>query len=117
VLITALLVMVAAVLRFMYGPPLYPRFHNYGVVQTSIGLAVVACGGEGAGQCGNTTAMVFASCSPQFHVYFRESTATDDQLVRALMGKRPPSGNRWVVECGGADAMIHGQPLAHLESD
>lgn len=117
VLIAALLVLVAAVLRFMYGPPVFPSFHNYGVVHTSVGVAVAACGGETGEGCGDVTAIRFASCSPQFHAYFNESSASDDQLVRKLIGKRPPSGNRWVVECGGAKAMIRGQPIAHLESD
>jgi len=119
VLTVALLVMVAAVLRFMYGPPLYPSFRNYGVVHTSVGLAVVACGGKGAGQCGSTTAIIFTSCSPQWRDYFAHTSdpTSLDRLVRTLIGKRPPSGNRWVAYCGAAHEMFQGQPLAKLKSN
>jgi hypothetical protein len=102
--------------RFMY-PPSQPAFRNYGVAQTSIGNAAVFCGGETGGACGVETALRFVSCSPRFHEYFDDATATDDEQVRRLIGKRPPSGDRWVVQCGGADAMIKGRPPAQLEAN
>jgi hypothetical protein len=113
----ALLAAAAGVFRFTFLQPTQPTFHNYGVLRTSIGIADVACGGEASDGCGVDTAIRFASCSPHFYAYFDGSTATNDQKVRSLIGKHPPSGNRWVVECGGADAMIQGQPLARLASN
>jgi hypothetical protein len=113
----ALFVLAAGVFRFTFLQPTPVTFHNYGVVRTSIGVADVACGGDADERCAVGTTIRFASCSPQFHAYFDGSTATGDRLVRTLIGKRPPSGNLWVVECGGADAMIQGQPLARLTSN
>lgn len=103
-----LLVAAAGMLRFMYGPPLQPVFRNFGLVQTSIGVAVVACGGEAAPGCGIGTALIFASCSPQWRAYFAVTSDPSalDALVRVLIRKPPPSGNRWAVYCGGADAML-----------
>jgi hypothetical protein len=102
--------------HFMYAPS-QPAFRNYGVVQTSIGMAAVACGGETSGGCGVETALRFVSCSPRFHDYFDNAPATDDELVRRLVGKAPLSGDRWIVQCGGADAMIESRPLAELEAN
>ena len=114
----ALLVVVAGTFRFTFLLPVPPTFHNYGIVRTSIGVADVACGGEASDGCGVDTAIRFASCSSQFREYFTSSGyPTDDQEVRTLIGKRPPSGNRWIAECGSADDMIQGQPLAALRSN
>jgi hypothetical protein len=109
-LLAALVGASAVVLRFIYVRP--PMFHNYGVVHTSIGTAAVACGGEVSRGCGIETAIIFTACTPRYRSYFDATTASDDELARALVGKRPPSGNRWVVECGAADAMVRGQPPA-----
>ena len=118
-LTVALLVMAASVLRFMFGPPLQPSFRNYGIVRTSIGVADVSCGGDTAEGCGDVTAIRFASCSPRWRDYFGVTSdpVSDDRRVRRLLGKRPPSGNRWVVYCGGGDAMIQGRPLARLKPE
>jgi len=117
VFIVALLVTAAAVLRFMYAAPA-PRFHNYGIVHTPLGLAAVACGGE-TSECGKETAIRFESCSPQWRDYFSAvaKRTSLDHLARELIGKRPPSGDEWSVQCGGADGMIQGQPLAKLEAN
>jgi hypothetical protein len=112
-LVPALLVGTAVALRFTFVPA-HPTFYNYGVVHTRIGTAVVACAGEAGTGCGVDTAIRFTSCSARFRAYFADSMATQDQLVRALIGKRPPSGEGWDVHCGGAAAMIEGQPLTRL---
>jgi hypothetical protein len=82
-----------------------PGFRSYGVVETRIGRAAITCGGEVSRGCGIETAIRFQACSPAFHEYFAGSRGYD-QLVHELIGRDPPSGRRWVVECGGADAMI-----------
>ena len=107
----------AVLFRFTFLQSAPVGFRNYGIVNTSIGVADVACGGEASEGCGVDTAIRFEACSREFHAYFNGSTATADRLVRTLTGKRPPSGNRWIVECGGADAMIDGKPLARLASN
>ena len=115
-----MIVVLAAVfaLRLTFGAYAPPSFHNYGTIETTFGTAAVVCGGEGGpGGCGANTKLVVQTCT---HAYFDYFNASDpvrvDQLVRQLTGKRPPSGNRWLVECGGADAMIQGQPPAQLAS-
>lgn len=116
----ALLVASAGAVRFTFLRPPHPAFHNYGVVRTSIGVADVACGGEASDGCGVDTAIRFASCSSQFREYFgfdSSGYASEDLQVRTLIGKRPPSGNRWIAECGSAGDMIQAQPLAKLESN
>lgn len=112
--VVAVLVLAVTAFRFTFHST-QATFHNYGVVYTSIGIADVACGGEASSGCGASTAIRFASCSQRFHDYFSSAEGSGDQLVRSLIAKRPPSGTKWVVECGGADAMIHGQPLAQLK--
>jgi hypothetical protein len=102
VVVLALIVVAAAlVLRFAFEPT-PPMFENYGVLQTSLGPAVVACGGEVTGPCGETTALVFRSCDAveaNFPGRFTEPERTD-RAVRELTGKRPPSGSQWSVACG-----------------
>jgi hypothetical protein len=111
-----LLLFAAVALRFTFGGT-EPAFRNYGVIDTRLGVAVVACGGEASRGCGEDTALRFASCSAPFHAFFDNSPFSDDELVRTLIHKRPPSGERWIVECGGAAAMIHGQRPAQLRSN
>jgi hypothetical protein len=87
--------------------PSSPGFHEYGVVETPIGRAAIACGGE-ASRCGVETAIRFGACSAAFRTYFSTAAESDDRMVRSLVGHAPPSGDRWVVECDGAGAMIRG---------
>jgi hypothetical protein len=117
--VCALVLVAAAVVRATFFGSSQASFHNFGVVHTAIGTAAVACGGEASDGCGVDTVIRFASCSTQFHDYFGAvaDAARNDQLVRALIGQRPPSGDRWTVGCGGADGMIAAQPLAHLASN
>jgi hypothetical protein len=114
-----MLATMAVAFALTFGTFEQPSFRNYGVIHTSLGLAVVTCGGETSEGCGNETAIGFAACSPEWHGYFAETSSptTTDRLVRTLIGKRPPSGNRWVVECGAAGPMFQGEPLARLKSN
>ena len=109
-----LILVVGAVLRFTFeGPP--ADFRNFGVIQTQVGVAQVVCGGEFLARCGETTAVVFGTCSldAEWRTYFRmpdtrrPSDGEVDAFVRQLIGKRPPSGKRWDVDCR------NGYPFGH----
>jgi hypothetical protein len=102
VLGAVLLFVLVPVVRYTLQLDKPPMFQNFGVIETSIGSAVVACGGEVTGACGETTALVFGSCDTiraNFPESFSDPKKTD-QEVRDLIGKRPPSGSQWSVACG-----------------
>jgi hypothetical protein len=113
-----LLATVCGVVKVVFLQSQPATFHNYGVVNTSIGVGAVACGGEVSAGCGVESTIRFEQCSPRYYAYYDAATPErTDQLVRRLTGARPPSGNRWTVQCGAADAMIVGQPPVRLESN
>jgi hypothetical protein len=104
--VLALLIVLGAVVRFTFeGPP--SDWRNFGVIHTQVGVAQVVCGGEFVAKCGETTALVFGTCSlsADWRTYFRmpdgrrPSDTEVDASVRRLIGKRPPSGPRWDVDC------------------
>jgi hypothetical protein len=104
ILKVAVLIGAAALLLHLMYPTEPPDFRNFGVVNTSLGTAIVACGGEVASDpgCGGQTALVFDSCPAMERTfpYHWDDPAKTDAAVRALIGKRPPSGSRWTVACG-----------------
>ncbi len=77
-------------------------FRNFGVIQTQIGPAVVACGGEVTESCGDTTALVFESCKTvrEYFPNANDAPTNTDRKVRRLIEKRPPFGSQWAVYCG-----------------
>ena len=112
--IVLLLITAALVVRFAFeAPP--PDFRDFGVIQTQVGVAEVACGGD-LTRCGDTTALVFPSCSlsAPWNRYFPRGATNTDALVRNLIGKRPPSGPRWDVTC--RDGYPLGSKTARLKS-
>jgi hypothetical protein len=119
--VVVLVVAFAAVVRFAFeGPP--ADFRDFGAVRTQVGVAEVDCGGE-LTRCGETTALVFPTCSldADWRVYFRmpdsrrPSDAEVDASVRRLVGARPPSGHLWDVTCRNGFPLGH--HLAKLASD
>jgi hypothetical protein len=112
VFVAALAIGATGVLRFMYAAPM--DSHNFGTVQTRFGTAGVVCGGDTAPRCGDSTGLAFAKCTPDLMAYFN-SVAEYDVRARALLGKRPPTGNKWYLLCGWGP-LVRGAP-AHLESN
>src|SRR5258708_39811410 len=94
-----MLATMAVAVALTFGAFEQPSFRNYGVIHTSLGLAVVTCGGETSEGCANETAIRFAACSPEWYGYFPETSTptTTDRLGLALNGHWRPSGQRCFV--------------------
>jgi hypothetical protein len=115
-LVVALLFVSVRLVRYVFTTP--SDFHYYGTVETRFGTAGVFCGGDAAPRCGEGTALEVPKCDYQtrtrvsFYSGGRKIVAVvTHSAVNAeeLVGKRPPSGDEWVLGCGNA-AMIRGGP-------
>jgi len=85
---------------FMYDGPRTLEYHIFGVTETQFGKAVVMCGGESATPCAEGTTLRLIHCTNAAAAYFSDDAAKTDSEVRALIGKRPPKGDRWEPYCG-----------------
>jgi hypothetical protein len=82
----------------------YPAsFRYFGTVHTRFGDASMVCGEEAMPACGAGTHLEFVRCPATLSAYFRGyyyPAFKSDQRIRALIGRRPPSGQLWSWGCG-----------------
>ena len=117
-LVVALLFVSVRLVRYTFQLGAPPDFHYYGTVETRFGTAGVFCGGDAAPACGDGTALELPTCTQAVRAYFTNDTGMPqvaggfdyvDAQARALLGKRPPSGDTWAFGCGNG-VMIRGGP-------
>lgn len=108
----AMALVVVPAVRYTFNIGMPPMFHYYGTVSTRFGTAGVFCGGDSGVPCGDGTTLELPKCTTEVTGYFEGHA---DAADRELLGKRPPSGDKWSLGCGNP-AMIRGAP-AHLEAN
>jgi len=83
--------------------PVSRFFRSFGTLSTRFGPAVMVCGDEAMPACGSGegTHLEFISCPDTLLRFFRHAGGNAmDAIVRAFVGRPPPSGRRWSWGCG-----------------
>ena len=83
--------------------PVSRFFRSFGTLSTRFGPAVMVCGEEAMPACGSGigTHLEFISCPDTLLRFFGHAWGNAaDAIVRAFVGRPPPSGRRWSWGCG-----------------